>query len=152
MKIYFLFVLLSFGLLTTACSRKDDAPPPNNPHVGGIWIGTGTDDTLGFYNVEFTLTQSGNSAAGSFTISNSLVSMAGNVKIDFGVVSPTNLTNVDFSSIVCSEKTGATICDTPITLVPNTGHITSNNIGFNYTMNNKSLNGGASLNKTVGTN
>jgi hypothetical protein len=134
--------------LTIGCSKKEDAPPPYTPHVAGVWVGTGTDDSIGFYNVSMTITQSGNSAAGSYDTASSLTNTTGNINLQFG---PQGGNNVQ--SITMSRTWSTKSCNGTATLSQPT-YITGNAIAFYYTVTdcNGTNSGGANLHKTIATN
>lgn len=126
------------------CSKKEDAPPPYTPHVAGQWAGTGTDDAIGYYNWSVTLTQAGNSAAGTYDTSGGYGTTHGDIRLDFNQGNLYNLT---------LTRTGGSICSGLATLGSATT-FNSSYLTFSYRVTDcRGVNGGgANLHKIAGTN
>ena len=141
-----------------ACSKKEDAPPPNYPHVSGMWTGNGTDDAIGYFNAGIDMTQSAESAAGTFTLAGSVATIKGNVAIAFGQVSQTNMNSFTLTRTtwtVADPANANRVCAATLTLVPHTGQISNTYMAAHYTMTDcqgGTWQGGLNLTKMARTN
>ena len=134
-------------LIATGCSKKEDAPGPQVPHVAGQWAGNGTDDAIGYYNWSVTLVQSNSSAAGSFNTAGGYGTTSGDIRIDFGTEGPGNVRALTLT------RTGGTLCTGSATL-SGTATLSSSGLTFGYVVTDcRGTNyGGANLHKIAGTN
>lgn len=151
--------LLLLGLtLTIGCSKKEDAPAPNNPHVAGVWSGNGTDDAIGYYNITATLVQSGNQASGTFTMAGTVATINGNISMSFGAIGGANMGAISLQRTtwtVGSPSNANRVCLATLTITPGTGSISNTATAFHYSMTDcqsGTWNGGANMQKTAGTN
>lgn len=147
---------LLLPLLFIGCSKKEDAPKPSTPHVGGLWAGSGTDDAVGYYNISLTLNQTESSASGSFTLVSSLGSQSGDVMIQVGPSGGENVTSMTLTrthwdvTIPAPSRT----CAGTMTLSRPT-YMNTSTMQFPYTVTDcqgGSWSGGFTVHKTVGTN
>lgn len=140
--------LFCLALSLCSCSKKEDAPPPYTPHVAGQWQGTGTDNSIGFYNVSMTLTQAGTAASGTFQTSSTAFTTQGDIRMLIGPVGGNNLSYV---SLVRTSYVHS--CAGSMTLSQPT-FITDNAVSLYYTLVdcNGTSTGGMSLKKIAGTN
>jgi hypothetical protein len=151
-----ILLVLSLAALATGCSKKDDTPAPQTPHVAGVWSGTGTDDAIGFYNITMTLTQSGNQASGTFATSSGFATTSGNVTLTVGPAGGNNVQKLALTRTQWSPTAPApsrTCAGTMMLSTPT--FMTASSITFSYTITDcqgGSWNGGANLTKTAGTN
>lgn len=151
-----LFLLVAF--LASGCSKKEDAPKPNDPHVAGVWSGNGTDDAIGYYNIGIDLTQSNDSAAGTFTMAGSVATIKGNVIMDFGPVGTGNVRSLalDRKTWTVADPANANrVCIATMTLTPHTGQTNNTFMKFSYQVTDCAGGtwfGGANLTKMAGTN
>jgi hypothetical protein len=151
-------LILALGILATGCSKKEDAPPPNNPHVAGSWVGNGTDDAIGYYNLAVDLTQSGNSASGTFDMEGGAASVKGNVLMTFGAMVGNNLQSMGLTRTkwtVADPSNSNRVCSATLTVNPGSTFITDTAVSFGYTMTDcqgGTWSGGANLHKIAGTN
>lgn len=159
MKKNTILALALMGALLSACNKKEDAPAPNNPHVAGAWTGNGTDDAIGFYNLSVNLTQSGNSASGSFTMAGAVATVSGEILVSFGALNGGN--NLESMALTRKQWTvpdpqnANRVCAATLTVKPGSTFITSSAVSFFYTMSDCQGNtwgGGANLHKVAGTN
>lgn len=148
---------LSFCLVAlSACHKKEDAPGPSVPHVAGNWVGTGTDDAIGYFNISMDLTQSDRSAAGTFTMSGTVATVTGNVTMNVGAQGGSNLTGLVLTRVhwTLNDPTNANrLCAGELTALPSS--MTSGAVNFHYSMSDcqtGTWNGGANLTKQAGTN
>lgn len=144
--------------MAAGCRKKEDAPPPNFPHAAGVWNGTGTDDAIGFFNIAMDLTQSAESAAGTFTMAGGVATVKGNVLTAFGQVSTTNVSSLTLARTtwtVSDPANAGRVCAATLTLTPYTGQLSSTFMSFHYTVTDcqgGTWFGGANLHKIAGTN
>lgn len=146
-----LLLLLVFGMAITGCKKHEDAPPPYTPHVAGTWSGTGTDNTVGAYNISVTLVQSGGSASGTFTTSSAYGTMSGPISIDINPGMGSNLVKATMSRTTFS---GSIACAGTMTLA-RASNTTDTAMAFYYNVsdcNYPAETGGLNLIKTAGTN
>lgn len=138
-KIAFLICLAFIG-----CSKKEDAPAQYVPHVAGQWVGTGTDDAIGYYNWSVVLTQSNDTAAGTYTTSSGYGTTSGNIYLNF---------NGSIVTVLTMSRTGGSVCLGSATQ-SGSGTISSSNLTFYYTVTDcRGTNtGGANLHKIAATN
>lgn len=150
--------LLPLVLLASACSKKEDAPPAQVPHVAGTWSGNGTDDAIGFFNVSMDITQSGDSAAGTFTMAGSAATITGDVSIALGPQGGNNLQALSFarkSWTVADPANAGRVCAAAMIVQPNVNAMTGSAVSFRYSMTDcqgGTWAGGANLHKIAGTN
>lgn len=146
------------GLLTTACSKKEDAPKPYTPHISGSWAGNGTDDAVGYYNIGVDLVQSGDSAAGTFTMVGGVATIKGTVSVVIGPQGGNNLQQMIFtptSSTVNDPNLAGRVCSAPMTVRPGSTYMLGGSTVFSYTVSDcqgGTWGGGANLKKIAGTN
>lgn len=148
--IYLLAVLAVVG-----CNRHEDRPAQNVPHVAGQWVGTGTDDAIGFFNIEMTLTQSNTSAVGTYTMVGAVATIHGDARLDISPYGGTNLriTLVRTNWTVNDPANSNRVCNA--SLVSSPASITNGATSFHYTMSDcqgGTWIGGATLTKSAGTN
>lgn len=152
-----LLLIAVLGFLTTACSKKEDAPKPYTPHVAGTWVGNGTDDAIGFYNLAVDLTQSGDSASGNFTMAGA-VTIKGTVSVVIGPQGGNNLQQMIFtptSSTVNDPALAGRVCSAPMTVRPGSTYMLSGSTVFGYTVSDcqgGTWGGGANMKKTIASN
>lgn len=148
--------LVLLALLCVGCNRrKEDAPPLDTPHIAGVWAGTGTDDAVGYYNLQLTLTQSGTTASGNFTMASGLGTVRGTVALvdDRNILRVLTMTRtaVDNASSALADR----VCLVDLTTRPNQYLMTGSVTSFSYTMSDchgGTWGGGATLQKIAGTN
>lgn len=140
-------LLFLMCLALVACDRKEDRPADFVPHIAGAWAGTGTDDSIGFYNWSINITQSNDTAAGSFDTSGGYGTTTGSIYLRFGPVGGNNLT------VLTMDRTGGSVCPGTITMNGATS-LSSTSLSFRYTVVDcRGTNyGGANLHKVAGTN
>lgn len=150
--------LLSAFIFTVGCSKKEDAPAPNAPHVGGMWTGTGTDDAIGYYTIGLNIDQSADSAAGTFTINGTVATIQGNVAMQFGNIGGNNINSFTLtrSTWTVNDPANANrVCSGTLTLNPHTGQTSSSYMAFHYNVTDcagGTWQGGANLTKMIRNN
>jgi len=156
MKHTFSILGLCFALgILTACDKREDNPKPSSPHVAGSWVGTGTDDAIGFYNISMDLTQSGESASGTFTMAGDVGTVTGSLSMGIAPQTANNmrLTLSREHWTLTDPANSSRLCIGTLTAKPSS--ITSGTLSFFYTMTDcqgGTWTGGANAKKTVGTN
>lgn len=146
------------GLLTTACSKKEDAPKPYTPHVAGSWAGNGTDDAIGFYNLGVDITQSNDSAAGDFTMAGGVATIKGNISIVVGPQGGNNVQKLELTRVTWTVPDPAQanrVCPATMTVKPGSTFMTGSSVVFSYAVTDcqgGTWFGGANLHKVAGTN
>jgi hypothetical protein len=148
-------LMLVAVLACIGCTKKEDAPTAAAPHVAGSWAGTGTDDAIGFYNISLTLGQSGSSASGTFTTTSAFVTQSGNAYLTVGPQGGNNLQGLTLNRVQWTiPPVAGRICAGSMVLSQPT-FITATTLAFHYTVTDCAggqWNGGATLQKTAGTN
>lgn len=151
------YLVLFLFIALCACSKKEDAPKGATPHVAGSWVGTGTDDATGHYNISMDLVQSEGSASGTFRMVGNVATINGNVTLslsDQGAYNLRALTMTRENWTVSQPGDAIRVCAGDLTL-KNTAQVTSGVLSFYYTLNDcagGTWEGGASLRKSAGTN
>lgn len=88
-------LLILCALLLSACNKKEDAKAPGVVDIQGQWIGTGTDDSIGFYNISVNIiSQTGGQAFGTYDTSSQLVNTHGDIRLDLIAGGGNNITGV----------------------------------------------------------
>jgi hypothetical protein len=149
-------VLLAVAVMAAGCSKKEDAPKPQDPHVAGMWSGNGTDDAIGYYNIGITLTQTEDSAAGTFNIASNVATETGNVMMSIGPLNGNNMQTLTLTRTAwtTTSTTDGRICQATMRLTTPT-FITNTHMQFSYQVTDCQggvWNGGANLSKIAGTN
>ncbi len=153
-----LLLIAILGLLTTACSKKEDAPKPYTPHIAGSWAGNGTDDAIGYYNLGADITQSNDSGAGDFTMAGGVATIKGNISIVVGPQGGNNLQQLNLTRVTWTVNDPANanrVCAATMTVKPGSTFMTGSAVSFMYTMTDcqgGTWTGGANLHKVAGTN
>ena len=153
-----LLILLGLAFLSSACSKKEDQPAAQVPHVGGSWSGTGTDDAIGFYNLSVDLTQSGDSAAGSFTMAGAAATVKGTITLMVARQGGNNLQAMNLARAtwtVADPQNAGRLCAGTLTVQPNSTFMTDSAVSFAYSFTDcqgGTWGGGANLHKIAGTN
>jgi hypothetical protein len=144
-------------LLAVGCSKKEDAPPPYTPHVAGMWVGSGQNDAIGYYTWSMTLTQSGNSAAGTYDTASALTTTHGNVLIQFGPQGGNNVQSLTMTQTTFAPTSPAPsrTCSGTVMNLSQPTFITGSALSFYYNFTDcfgYTAGGGANLHKTIATN
>ncbi len=145
-------------LATVGCQKKEDAPPPYYPHVSGTWSGNGTDDAIGFFNFGVDMTQSGDSAAGTFTMTGGVADVKGDFAVRFGPQGGNNVQSLTLTRstwTVTDPANANRLCAATLTVKSGSTFITGSNVSFHYSMTDcqgGTWFGGANLHKVAGTN
>lgn len=143
--------LVPFILLAIGCSKKEDTPPPYVPHVAGTWTGSGTDNTIGYFDWTVDLVQSGTSASGDFHTSSSFGTTNGTIALEIAPGGGMNLTKLTMSR---TGYSGSVTCTGSMSLSQRST-VTDGSMSFNYTVSDCHYpleTGGANLKKIAGTN
>lgn len=153
-----LLLIVALGLMTIGCSKKEDAPKPQTPHVAGSWSGNGSDDAVGYFDIVADITQSGDSAAGDFTMTGGVATIKGTIIL---VVGPYGTGNVQSLTLtrktwnVADPSNANRVCAADLTLVPGTATMSGSQVSFHYKFTDcqgGTWYGGSNLSKIAGTN
>ncbi len=153
-----LLMILAIGFLATGCSKKEDAPQAQTPHVAGTWAGSGTDDAIGYFDLSADLTQSGGSASGTFVMAGSVATINGNLALAIGPAGGNNVQSLALTRTtwtVADPKNAGRVCAATMTVRPGTTFMTNAAVSFMYTMTDcqgGTWTGGANMKKIAGTN
>ncbi len=133
-----IILILLIGVIFSGCQKKkEDAPPPNYPHVEGTWNGNGTDDAIGYFNLAADITQSNDQAAGQFTMAGTVATIKGDINIVFGPQGGNNVRTLTLTRNTWTVNDPANVgrvCAATMTLTPNTASITGSFTSFHYTV------------------
>lgn len=146
------YLTMAAIILLSACSKKEDAPPLAVPHVAGSWSGNGTDNTIGYYDIQMDLAQSGTDVSGNFTTSSQFGTISGPIRLTINPGAANNLRSV---SMTRATFTGQITCTGTMTLsMPS--RITIASMSFYYKVTDchypNGETGGMNLQKIAGTN
>lgn len=147
-------LVLFLALLATGCHKKED-PPADIPHVAGAWVGSGTDDTIGYFDFSMDLQQDGTSVFGTFHTTSSFATTSGKVTIELARPAKGSTASTLASFKMEREAWSTNACAGTITLPNYAQSMSSNFLTFAYKgadCQQTGYSGGATLRKIAGTN